>query len=862
MIIQFPARPHARSADLSRPIALLLILTLIGLTVPPLPARNRKGDKFLAQGKAAEAREDWDKALQFDEQALSEDPSDAGYQLDMRRMRFQTAAYHVKNGQKIRTKGQLAQALAEFERAYAIDPSSDIAEQEVHRTKVMIDREKRKPAARPEGQTDQEAAEERGMTPAQVAKKDADARFESLLPLPELRPLTAAPINLKMNNQKPRVLFETVGKLAGINVLFDPEYEAQNQTKPQSIDFNGSTLEQSLDYLAVVTKSYWKALSSNTIFVTLDNPTKLREYQEQVVKTFYLSNVTTPQELQEIITTLRTVVEITKIFNYTSQNALVVRAEADRMALAEKIIADLDKPRSEVVIDVMVMEVNSVHTRNLAAAFAPQGINSNILFTPRQSIQTLASSLGTGTTSGTGTGTNIGNTGIGSGTGIGTGNGTGTGTGNTTTSSAPIPLVNLRHISTKDYSISNVPGGLLEALLNDRGTRVLQSPSLRAVDNMKAVLKIGDKVPTASGSFQPGIGGVGINPLVNTQFTFLDTGVNLEITPKVHDNGEVSLHVDINISQVKDRIDLGGISQPIIGSRTATLDVRLKDGQANLLGGLIQNQDTKTVSGIPGLANIPILRRLFTSELAEKDMTELLIVLIPHIVRGPDLSDLNMKGIAAGNQTTVKLSYAPRKAAAAPEPGTTAELPGATMVPGAPISGPPATAPAVTPPAPGITPPIAGPPATAPPQDKTPTTPSGNVRVSFAPAQIDTQVNFASTVNVQVDNATDLQSVEAQLKYDPKVLRINSISAGDVLQRTGPPLAPSLNILNDSGDASFSMARASDQGGVTGGGGLITIVFQAIGKGTSTISFQSLTLKSSGGQAIATSMPALVVNVK
>ena len=851
MIIQFPARLHVRSADLSRPTALLLILTLLGLTVPPLPARNRKGDKLLSQGRTAESREEWDKALLFDEQALSEDPADAGYQLDARRVRFQAAAFHVKAGQKIRTQGQLAEALAEFERAYAIDPSSDIAEQEIHRTKVMIDREKKKPAVRPAGQTDKEAAAERGLTPSQVAKKDADERFESLLPIPELRPLTTAPINLKMNNQKPRVLFETVGKLAGINVLFDPEYEAQNQIKPQSIDFNGSTLEQSLDYLAVVTKSYWKALSTNTIFVTLDNPTKLREYQEQVVKTFYLTNVTTPQELQEIITTLRTVVEITKIFNYTSQNALVIRTEADRMALAEKIIADLDKPRSEVVIDVMVLEVNSVHTRNLAAAFAPQGINSNILFTPRQSIQTLASALGTGTASTGSGGTNIGNTGLG---GSGNINGTTGSSGNTTTNSAPIPLVNLKHIKTQDYSISNVPGGLLEALLNDRGTRVLQSPQIRAVDNMKAILKIGDKVPTASGSFQPGIGGVGVNPLVNTQFTFLDTGVNLEITPKVHDNGEVSLHVDINISQVKDRIDLGGISQPVIGQRTATLDVRLKDGQINLLGGLIQNQDTKTVSGIPGLANIPILRRLFTSELLEKDQTELLIVLIPHIVRGPDLSDLNMKGIAAGNQTTVKLSYAPRKGAPVSDAGTPAELPGATLVPGAPVSGPPATAPSAVPPA-------TAPPVTAP-QIQTPSTPSGTTRVSFAPGQIDTQVNFSTTVTLQVDNATDLQSVEAQLKFDPKVLRITDIAAGDVLQRTGPPLVPSKNILNDSGDASFSLARGSDQGGVTGGGSLITIVFQAVGKGTSLVGLQTLTLKNSGGQAIATSNPALVVNVK
>jgi general secretion pathway protein D len=349
-------------------------------------------------------------------------------------------------------------------------------------------------------------------------------------------------------------LFDTIGKLAGVNVLFDPDYDGQQgQIKPTSIDLNNSTLEEAPDYVSIATKSFWKPLSANTIFVSVENPGKHRDYDEQVVKVFYLSNVTSPQELNEIVTTLRTVAEITKLFNYTAQNALIIRAEADRMALAEKIIADLDKPKAEVVIDVMVMEVNSVHMRNLAAAFAPNGITSQLLFTPRSSILSNTANSITTNTTGTGTGVSGGTV---TPTGTGT-TGTGTGTTTTTSTSGAIPLANLRHISLKDYSLTNVPNGLIEAVLNDTGTRVLQNPQIRAVDNFKAVLKIGDKVPTATGSFGNGaVGGVGGGGLlVNTQFTFIDTGVNLEITPKVHENKEVSLHVDIDISQVKDHID-------------------------------------------------------------------------------------------------------------------------------------------------------------------------------------------------------------------------------------------------------------------------------------------------------------------
>ena len=161
-----------------------------------------------------------------------------------------------------------------------------------------------------------------------------------------------------MNNQPPRVLFETVGKLAGINVLFDPEY---TPGKNQSIELTNATLEEALDYLAVMTKSFWKPLSANTIFVTKDNATKRRDYEEQVVKVFYLTNVNTPQELQEIVTAIRSVADIQRLFVYNSQNAIIVRGEADQIALAEKIIADLDKPKSEVVVDVIVMETSTAH---------------------------------------------------------------------------------------------------------------------------------------------------------------------------------------------------------------------------------------------------------------------------------------------------------------------------------------------------------------------------------------------------------------------------------------------------------------------------------------------------------------------
>ncbi|HET9319897.1 MAG TPA: cohesin domain-containing protein [Bryobacteraceae bacterium] len=809
---------------------------------PALQARTRKGDKLLAQSRAAEIRKDWDTALSFAEQALSEDPADVAYQLSSTRLRFYAGQYHIDEGKRLRNQGQLEQALTEFQKAYGINPASAMAEEETARTKAMIEREKNKPVS-------QQNPEERAMTPAQFEKQREDKKFAAMLPLPELKPLNPAPINLKMSNQPPKVLFETVGKLAGVNVLFDPEYTSGGTTpKAQSIELNNATLDEALDYLSLVTKSFWKPISANAIFVTQDNQTKRREFEDYVVKVFYLSNVMTAQEMQEIVTALRTVAEIQKIFTYQAQNAIIIRAEADKVALAEKMVADLDKPRGEVLVDVLVMTVNRTRERDLAAAVATSGINSPISFTPRSSI---SSSVPATTPAG----------------------------GSTTpaaSASTSIPLSNIARISTRDFSLT-LPGGLLNALLTDANTKVLQAPQVRAVDRQKVSMKIGDRVPYATGSFQPGIGGVGINPLVNTQFTFLDTGVNVDITPFVHGNDEVSLHVEIDISNVAQFLNLGGVQEPEVAQTKIINDVRLKQGEVNLMGGLMQVEEDKTISGVPGLGNIPVLRRLFTSETTTKKESELVIALIPHIVRSTDITDVNLRGIAAGNGTVVKLNYAPQKPDEAPQPQAPAQVV-PQPVPGPAPTAAPATAPG--PVIPGVNaPPIVGapnaeppqplvPPATAPPvppvspEARQAQTPAGTATVKFVPAQANGELNQTVTVSLMVENARDLASTPMQIRFDPKVLRLNDVVRGNLLASDGQQVTFSKNVLNDSGEATVNISRLPSTGGVSGSGSIITLVFQAVGRGDTVVTVPQLTLRDSQAQPILTATPQLAVSVK
>src|SRR5262249_3944742 len=156
-------------------------------------------------------------------------------------------------------------------------------------------------------------------------------------------------------------------------------------------------------------------------------------------------------------------------------------------------------------------------------------------------------------------------------------------------------------------------------------------------------------LPTATGSSYTGTTGTSVSALVNNQFQFLDVGVNVDITPKIHGTDEVSLHLDLNISNVTDYVHLGGSSEQQIGQRKESFDVRMKQGEANVLGGLMQTQQSKTMSGTPGLASVPVLRCLFSRESTENSVSELLFVLIPHIVRAQEITETNVKGIASGS---------------------------------------------------------------------------------------------------------------------------------------------------------------------------------------------------------------------
>jgi general secretion pathway protein D len=765
---------------------LFLIASLVSV-----PAWADRGSKFFKEGRKAEQRGDYDAALVLYEKAVDAEPGSVQYKTSARRIRFQTAIVHVDRGHKLRNSGKLEEALKEFERAMAIDPSSDIAEQEIRRTLAMI-----------EARSTAQAPAAKALTPRQQAEAEMQQRLADVEGPVELTPPSRAPITLHATNDS-KMLFETIGKLAGINVLFDQDYQSRRIT----IDLNVVTLEQALDTLAVITKTLWKPLTSNTILIYPE--TKRRDQEQQVIKTFYLSNTIQPNELTELAQVIRNLLDAQKVQQVNSQNAIVIRDTPDKIAVVEKLLNDIDKAKPEVIIDVAVLQVARDRSRTLGLYPGSPGLTIPATFTPGGAQAT--------TTTGTGTTT--------------------TTTTSTTTSTA-VPLARLARLSAGDWSMV-LPGGTLNLLLSDASTRLLQNPQVRASDGNTARLRVGERVPVATGSFQPGIGGVGINPLVNTQFQYLDVGVILEITPRVHGDGEISMKMRVEISSVTSRVNIGGIDQPIIGQRTVEEEIRLKEGETNVLGGIMQTQRSSTLSGVPGLSQVPLLKYLFSSVNQVESESEVLILMTPHIVRLPMITALNLRGIDVGTQTNIAVRTKAASAVPSAIPGggvpvrmETPQAPG-TGPAAAPVAKPPAdqVAPAETPR--GETRLQAREVAPAPPSETAPGATPPAFR--FDSAVYSQPVGSTFPVNIRIDNVENIHSVPFQLYYDTKQLKVVNILNGDLLGRDGQAVAVIQRVDDQNGVATITLTRPPDSAGVSGSGVLATVSFQALAPGQSAL---------------------------
>lgn len=767
---------------LMRPAVWLVLVVII-----TLPALADKAKSLYSKGQDAEARQKYEEAYDLYKQAYDLKPKELRYRTAFERCRFEAAAEIVHHGQQLRDDGKLDEALAEFQKAVTIDPSLFIAKQELVQTQKLINDRKNPPpqAAGPPPALEREVADAAGPV--------------------ELAPISNVPITVKLTD-KSDMVYRTIGQLAGINVLFDPDYVP----KPIKVELNGVTLEEALEITALESKTFWRPVTSNTIFVAQDNPAKRKELEQSVLKTFYLTNLSAPTELQDVVNAIRAVLDVQRVQQLLSQNAVVVRGTPDQIALAQKLVDDLDKARPEVIVDIDVMQISKDKSRTLG------------LSPPTSATITLQSNINTSSTTSTTTTTT-----------------------STTGSTNGIELNTLGNLNATDFQVS-IASANLSALMSDSDTKLIQSPQIRALDNQKASLKIGERVPVATGSFQPGIGGVGINPLVNTQFQYLDVGVNIDVTPHVHADRDVTLKIMMEISSVVGQSSIGGIDQPIIGQKKVDLgEIRLKDGETSLIGGIMDDSQTKALTGIPGLAQIPLIRYLFGQTTQDHSSDETVFAITPHIIRGTDVNEINQREIEIGTANTIELRL-----------HRPAAVPVKSAAPAEPAPGQPSAMPA-NPNAGAATPPAAQPPATP-----NSAAAGGIPSFLFDPPTMQVAKGGTFAVNLLISGAQNVYSVPVQMNYDPKLLQLVNVSNGGFLSQDGQAVALVHREDDNIGQLTITATRPPGAGGVSGQGSVVTMTFEAKAAGQTPLTITRGGARDPGLQAITVNGAQAAVTIQ
>ena len=561
-----------------KPLRTFCLLCALAITL----ACGGGSDIAYREGRKAEMQKDWDSALVNYGKAVQSDPANALYLLHEKQARSQASLLHLKNGRRLLKEGRPDAAAAEFQKAASIDPSNEAAANEL--SQLL--------AKQTETRQARQAAIQRALKSREESSSGTNVQMQSL---PQ-EPLA----HFRISADSRRVI-ETLAKLGNLNVVFSADF----RPSPISVDLTNIKIEDALRIVAQQTKSFWKVETANTILVIPDNPNNRRDYEEEVLKTIYLSNPTAAADRTAITTALKQVLGLQRIIDNPDSNAIIIRDTPAKVAAAEQLVHNLDRAKAEIQIEIEIVEADRDRIRDLG--MSPATISSSGTITPGLT-GAVAFSPSTSSTSST-----------------------------TTT-------VQLGSLSYRDYA-AVLPSLYATALLNDSKTHILQSPQVRATDGQTAKLKIGSRVPYATGSFLPSLTSTSSTSstslLASTQFQYQDVGVNLEITPHLLETGEVAIHAKIEISSLGADVTVGGVSEPTFGQRVIEHDIRLREGEVNLLGGLLQSTQTNQVQGVPGLGSLPVLHYFFSQDYKEVSDVEVLVMLTPRVIRLPESSPEN-----------------------------------------------------------------------------------------------------------------------------------------------------------------------------------------------------------------------------
>ena len=834
-----------------------------------------------AAGKAFHAGEDAQKAGNLDEavvqyrKAVQEAPDNADYKIALQRALVAASYFHIDRAKEFEAKDQLEAALGEYKQATEYDPTNRLATAKV----AEIDRivRERIEASRP-----------------RPAIEGLRARAAAATAPPILNPASREPLRVTYNGASLRDILNALGNSHGISVTYDREVQDRTVT----VQLDGVTFEQALNQLMQMNQLSYKVMSDKSIFVFPDTNVKHAAYDEQVIRTFYLSHADATEVSQVLSSVVRLpgiAVQPIMVANKTA-NSLTVRGTTAMVQILERIIQQNDKPRAEIVIDVEILEVDRTRTKQYGLNLSEYALG--MVFSPESS--PIPVSLGT-----------TGGTGIGQTTTVNT--------GPSAIKSPPPFNVNTisRGVSSTDFYLA-VPTAIVRFLESDTRNKVIAKPQLRGAEGTKLSLKLGDQIPIISTSYTPiATGGAGVNPLSSYQYK--DVGVTVDMTPTVTLEGDIRLDLTVINSTRKNDVVIAGVNIPSFGNREVTTRLRLRDGESNLLAGLLQENERKALSGFPGAIHVPVLSQLFSNNDQQIDQTDIVMLLTPHIIRTHEITEDDLKPIFIGSQQNLGLNGPPPLIAPPPEPaqafgavGPTQNLatpttaipsspnpqrapapgaapvvappPGTSPVPGTVLVAPPPSAPAppaatepapaapttppATPPAqPTTTPPapVAPAPEPAQPPAQPPAVPTtspgvGSAQVIISPPGTALRVGGGPyTIPLSVTDVSRLSTITLTLIFDPTKLRVRTVQEGSFMRAGGASVAFNQQVSNNRID--ITLVRSSDATGASGTGLLAAVMFDAIAPGS--VTFQvSGSATGPGGTAMGLRFSPVTVTVQ
>ncbi len=533
------------------------------------------GYRLFRQAQEAEESQDWDRAVLHYLEAVEVYPQNISYRASLMRAKIQAAQEHFSQGRRYHKAGVLERALLEFRQAVELDPTNQYAESEL--VKVMQEIRARDQQTEP---------------PLSIEEMKARARARNLPPV--LNPRSVEPIDLRFPEPTSvSDIYRVLGEAFGINILFDPKL--RDQEIP--IVLKDVVAQDALEILMRTVGHFYKVLDEHSIIIADDTPQNRRNYEDQVIQTFFLSNA----EVKDVLTMVRSLIGAKHVAANEQLNAIVMRDTADTVKVAEQIILTNDKAKAEVVIDIELLQINSNKLRELGFALSTSQISSSL---------------------------DLGGEDV------------------------PLRLSDVEFLNANNWVLS-IPSFIYNFVKTTGDAQLLAQPKLRISEGEKGSLVIGDRVPIPTTTFNTSnTAGTNIVPI--TSFQYQEVGIKIDIEPRVHHNDEISLKLSIEVSNISGQVEgSGGQNQPIIGTRTIESAIRLRDGETNFLAGLIRTDEIQNESSVPGLGDLPIIGRLFRNNRTDRQRTDIVLTLTPHIVRRADITERDLQPIWVGTEANI-----------------------------------------------------------------------------------------------------------------------------------------------------------------------------------------------------------------